>query len=136
MPIDNNCTDVALRSATNRAEVLDPALLRPGCFAVARPDKSSRQAILVVHVCNVKISDDVDLLKLAAHTSGFAAADLANVVSEAALLAARDDRQSVTMLDFEEAILQVLLRQRLRQRSYIQSANYGDWQWFEFTTLT
>jgi cell division protease FtsH len=105
-------TGVILLSATNRPEVLDPALLRPGRFdrqiVVDRPDKSGRQAILVVHARNVKMSDDVDLLKLAARTPGFAGADLANLVNEAALLAARHDREAVTMSDFEEAIERIL----------------------------
>jgi cell division protease FtsH len=105
-------TGVILLSATNRPEVLDPALLRPGRFdrqiVVDRPDKSGRQAILVVHARNVKMSADVDLLKLAARTPGFAGADLANLVNEAALLAARHDRVAVTMSDFEEAIERIL----------------------------
>jgi cell division protease FtsH len=105
-------TGVILLLATNRPEVLDPALLRPGRFdrqiVVDRPDKSGRQAILVVHARNVKMSDDVDLLKLAARTPGFAGADLANLVNEAALLAARHDREAVTMSDFEEAIERIL----------------------------
>jgi cell division protease FtsH len=105
-------TGVILLSATNRPEVLDPALLRPGRFdrqiVVDRPDKSGRQAILVVHARNVKMSADVDLLKLAARTPGFAGADLANLVNEAALLAARHDRAAVAMSDFEEAIERLL----------------------------
>jgi cell division protease FtsH len=105
-------TGVILLSATNRPEVLDPALLRPGRFdrqiVVDRPDKLGRQAILLVHARNVKMSDDVDLLKLAARTPGFAGADLANLVNEAALLAARHDREAVGMSDFEEAIERIL----------------------------
>jgi cell division protease FtsH len=105
-------TGVILLSATNRPEVLDPALLRPGRFdrqiVVDRPDKSGREAILVVHARSVKMADDVDLLKLAARTPGFAGADLANLVNEAALLAARHDRVAVTMSDFEEAIERIL----------------------------
>jgi cell division protease FtsH len=105
-------TGVILLSATNRPEVLDPALLRPGRFdrqiVVDRPDKLGRQAILVVHVRNVTIADDVDLLKLATRTPGFAGADLANLVNEAALLAARHNQASVTMSDFEEAIERIL----------------------------
>ncbi len=105
-------TGVILLSATNRPEVLDPALLRPGRFdrqiVVDRPDKSGRQAILVVHARNVKMSADVDLMKLAARTPGFAGADLANLVNEAALLAARHDREAVAMSDFEEAIERIL----------------------------
>ncbi len=105
-------TGVILLSATNRPEVLDPALLRPGRFdrqiVVDRPDKSGRQAILAVHARNVKMSADVDLMKLAARTPGFAGADLANLVNEAALLAARHDRATVAMSDFEEAIERIL----------------------------
>jgi cell division protease FtsH len=105
-------TGVILLSATNRPEVLDPALLRPGRFdrqiVVDRPDKLGRQAILVVHARNVKMAADVDLFKLAARTPGFAGADLANLVNEAALLAARHDREAVTMSDFEEAIERIL----------------------------
>jgi cell division protease FtsH len=105
-------TGVILLSATNRPEVLDPALLRPGRFdrqiVVDRPDKSGRTAILTVHARNIKMATDVDLDKLAARTPGFAGADLANLVNEAALLAARHDRPAVTMLDFEEAIERIL----------------------------
>jgi cell division protease FtsH len=105
-------TGVILLSATNRPEVLDPALLRPGRFdrqiVVDRPDKLGRQAILVVHVRHVIMAEDVDLLKLAARTSGFAGADLANLVNEAALLAARHNQEAVTMSDFEEAIERLL----------------------------
>jgi cell division protease FtsH len=105
-------TGVILLSATNRPEVLDPALLRPGRFdrqiVVDRPDKSGRQAILAVHARNVKMAADVDLMKLAARTPGFAGADLANLVNEAALLAARHDRVAVAMSDFEEAIERIL----------------------------
>jgi cell division protease FtsH len=105
-------TGVILLSATNRPEVLDPALLRPGRFdrqiVVDRPDKLGRQAILVVHVRHVTMAEDVDLLKLAARTSGFAGADLANLVNEAALLAARHNQDAVTMSDFEEAIERLL----------------------------
>lgn len=105
-------TGVLLLAATNRPEVLDPALLRPGRFdrqvVVDRPDKIGRQAILNVHVRNVKLAEDVDLEKLAARTPGFAGADLANLVNEAALLAARQDLLAVTMADFNEAIERVI----------------------------
>jgi cell division protease FtsH len=105
-------TGVLLLAATNRPEVLDPALLRPGRFdrqvVVDRPDKIGRQAILNVHVRNVKLAEDVDLEKLAARTPGFAGADLANLVNEAALLAARQDLLEVTMADFNEAIERVI----------------------------
>jgi cell division protease FtsH len=105
-------TGVILIAATNRPEVLDPALLRPGRFdrqvVVDRPDKSGREAILKVHARNVKLAEDVDLAKLAGRTPGFAGADLANLVNEAALLAARRNRDAVTMADFNEAIERVL----------------------------
>ncbi|MDJ0714448.1 MAG: ATP-dependent zinc metalloprotease FtsH [Prochloraceae cyanobacterium] len=105
-------TGVILLAATNRPEVLDPALLRPGRFdrqvVVDRPDKIGRQAILEVHARFVVLGLDVDLEKLAARTPGFAGADLANLVNEAALLAARNNRDSVTMQDFNEAIERIL----------------------------
>jgi cell division protease FtsH len=103
---------VILLAATNRPEVLDPALLRPGRFdrriLVDRPDKSGRLAILEVHSRGVKLAEDVDLAMLAARTPGFAGADLANLINEAALLAARKDRSAVTMADFNEAIERIL----------------------------
>ncbi len=105
-------TGVILLAATNRPEVLDPALLRPGRFdrqvVVDRPDKIGREAILNVHVKTVELAVDVDLPKLAGRTPGFAGADLANLVNEAALLAARKNRNAVTMADFNEAIERVL----------------------------
>jgi cell division protease FtsH len=105
-------TGVILLAATNRPEVLDPALLRPGRFdrqiVVDRPDRSGREAILNVHAKTVKLAEDVDLAKLAARTPGFAGADLANLVNEAALLAARNNRNAVTMADFNEAIERIL----------------------------
>lgn len=105
-------TGVILLAATNRPEVLDPALLRPGRFdrqiVVDRPDRSGREAILNVHAKTVKLAGDVDLAKLAARTPGFAGADLANLVNEAALLAARNNRNAVTMADFNEAMERIL----------------------------
>ncbi len=105
-------TGVIIVAATNRPEVLDPALRRPGRFdrqvSVDRPDKIGREAILRVHAKNVKLSEEVDLQKLAARTPGFAGADLANLVNEAALLAARQNRAAVTMPDFNEAIERVV----------------------------
>ena len=96
-----------LIAATNRPEVLDPALLRPGRFdrqvVVDRPDKIGREAILQVHTLAVILAEDVDLAKIAARTPGFVGADLANLVNEAALLAARKNREKVTMADFNEA---------------------------------
>ena len=103
---------VILLAATNRPEVLDPALLRPGRFdrriVVDRPDRSGRLAILNVHARNVRLSQDVDLDKLAARTPGFAGADLANLINEAALLAARNNRHAVTVEDFNEATERIL----------------------------
>ncbi len=103
---------VILLAATNRPEVLDPALLRAGRFdrrvVVDRPDRQGREAILQVHARTVHLSDDVQLSKLAARTPGFAGADLANLVNEAALLAARKNREAVMMADFNEAIERML----------------------------
>ncbi len=103
---------VILLAATNRPEVLDPALLRPGRFdrriVVDRPDKSGRLAILEVHARNVRLAGDVDLNKIAARTPGFAGADLANLINEAALLAARRDRPAIVMDDFKEASERIL----------------------------
>jgi cell division protease FtsH len=103
---------VIIMGATNRPEVLDPALLRPGRFdrqvLVDKPDVKGREAILRIHVKNVKIANDVDLKVVAARTAGFAGADLANLVNEAALLAARRDKTAVEMKDFDEAIDRVI----------------------------
>ena len=92
--------------ASNRPETLDPALLRPGRFdrhvLVDRPDVRGREAILKVHVKDVKLADSVDLKDVAGITSGFVGADLANLVNEAALLAARKDKDAVTMEDDNE----------------------------------
>jgi cell division protease FtsH len=104
---------VILVAATNRPDVLDPALLRPGRFdrrvVVGRPDVKGREAILRVHTKKVPISDDVDLTVLARGTPGFAGADLANLVNEAALVAARQNRKVVAMVDFELAKDKVLM---------------------------
>ncbi|HXG88197.1 MAG TPA: ATP-dependent zinc metalloprotease FtsH [Vicinamibacterales bacterium] len=99
---------IIIMGATNRPEVLDPALMRPGRFdrqvLVDKPDIKGREDILRIHVRAVKLSPEVELKKVAARTAGFAGADLANLVNEAALLAARRDKQQVDMLDFDEAI--------------------------------
>jgi cell division protease FtsH len=104
---------VILVAATNRPDVLDPALLRPGRFdrrvVVGRPDVRGREEVLRVHARKVPIADDVDLRVLARGTPGFSGADLANMVNEAALNAARANRKSVLMLDFEEAKDKVLM---------------------------
>ena len=99
---------IIIMGATNRPEVLDPALLRPGRFdrqvLVDKPDVRGREDVLRIHTKNVKLSPAVDLRIIAARTAGFAGADLANLVNEAALLAARKDKTSVEMPDFDEAI--------------------------------
>ena len=104
---------VILIAATNRPDVLDPALMRPGRFdrqiVVDIPDIKGREGILKVHTKNIPISKDVDLNTIARGTPGFAGADLANLVNEAALMAARFGQDNVTMLDFEEAKDKVLM---------------------------
>jgi cell division protease FtsH len=99
---------VIIMAATNRPEVLDPALLRPGRFdrqvLVDKPDVNGREQILRIHTKGVKVSADVDLKVVAARTAGFAGADLANLVNEAALLAAREDKTAVGPKDFDNAI--------------------------------
>lgn len=103
---------VIVLAATNRPETLDPALLRPGRFdrqvLVDRPDLQGRLAILEIHAQQVKLGEDVDLKAIATRTPGFAGADLANLVNEAALLAARNNRQAVAQTDFSEAIERVV----------------------------
>ena len=103
---------IIIMAATNRPEVLDPALLRPGRFdrqvLVDKPDVKGREEILRIHVKNVKVSEAVDFKVIAARTAGFAGADLANLVNEAALLAARRDKTLVDMKDFDEAIDRVV----------------------------
>jgi cell division protease FtsH len=105
-------TGVIIMAATNRPEILDPALLRPGRFdrhvVVDRPDLVGREEILRIHARNVKLSPDVDLKVIASRTPGFVGADLANIVNEAALLAARKNKEFVEMADIEEAIDRVI----------------------------
>jgi cell division protease FtsH len=126
---------IIVMSATNRPEVLDPALLRPGRFdrrvVVERPDVRGREAILRLHARAVKLAPDVDLAVVAARTIGFAGADLANLVNEATLLAARRAQAEVTMVDFEEALDRVLAglkRKRLmspREREMVAAHEAG-----------
>jgi len=103
---------VIIMAATNRPEILDLALLRPGRFdrqvVVDRPDINGREAILKVHARKIKLAQDVDLRVIAARTPGFVGADLANVVNEAALLAARKGKKEVDTADLEEAIDRVV----------------------------
>jgi cell division protease FtsH len=108
-----NNEGVILIAATNRPDVLDPALLRPGRFdrqvTVGRPDVKGREGILKVHTSTVPLLDGVDLKVIARGTPGFTGADLSNLVNEAALLAARDDKKAVAMADFEEAKDKVMM---------------------------
>jgi cell division protease FtsH len=114
---------VILIAATNRPDVLDPALLRPGRFdrrvVVPRPDVKGREEILRVHTRKVPLSDDVDLSVIARGTPGFSGADLANLVNESALWAARQNRKLVTMFDFEMSKDKVLMG--VERRSMILS---------------
>jgi len=116
----NVSSGIILIAATNRPDILDPALLRPGRFdrhiVVDRPDRNGREAILKVHLRDMKTDDDVNLEVLAKRTPGFVGADLANLVNEAALLAARRDRKSISMAEFEEAIDRVLAGPERRTR--------------------
>jgi len=111
---------VIILAATNRPETLDPALLRPGRFdrhiVVPRPDLNGREQILRVHVKGVRLADSVDLRKVAAMTPGFVGADIANLVNESALLAARKGKEEVEMADFEEAIERVVAGLEKRNR--------------------
>ncbi len=104
---------IILIAATNRPDVLDPALLRPGRFdrqvVVPNPDVSGRERILRVHMKNVPLAADVDVKTVARGTPGFSGADLANLVNEAALMAARKNRRMVTMRDFEDAKDKVMM---------------------------
>lgn len=113
---------VIVLAATNRPDVLDPALLRPGRFdrkiVVPLPDVRGRKAILEVHTRDKKLAPDVDLEVLAKRTPGFAGADLANLCNEAALLAARQNKDYIEMSDFEEALDRVLMGLK-RQGMYI-----------------
>ena len=112
---------VIIMAATNRPEILDAALLRPGRFdrqiLVDRPDIKGRTKILELHAKKVKLSDDIDLAIVAAKTPGFVGADLANIVNEAALLAARQDKESIEMAEFDEAIERVVAG--LQKKSHV-----------------
>ena len=116
----DNEKGLIILAATNRADILDPALLRPGRFdrqvPVEKPDVKGRQEILKIHSKNVKLDKDVDFESVAHGTTGFAGADLANVVNEAALLAVRNGRKKVTMEDFNEAIDKVSIGLKKKSR--------------------
>jgi cell division protease FtsH len=105
--------NIIVVAATNRQDILDPALLRPGRFdrqvVVGLPDKSGREAVLNIHTRGLPLASDVDKTSLARGTTGFSGADLANLVNEAALTAARRNRKEITAADFEEALDKILL---------------------------
>jgi cell division protease FtsH len=105
--------EVIIMAATNRPDVLDPALLRPGRFdrqvTVGLPDRRGREAIIAIHTRGLPLSADVDKAALARGTTGFSGADLANLVNEGALTAARRNRKEITPADFEEALDKILL---------------------------
>jgi AFG3 family protein len=105
-------TGIIILAATNRPDVLDSALLRPGRFdrqiSIDKPDVKGRETIFKVHLLPIKISESLDLHKLAEQTPGFAGADIANVCNEAALIAARKGKESVEMIDFQDAIDRVI----------------------------
>ena len=111
---------VIIMAATNRPEILDPALIRPGRFdrhiLVDRPSLKGREDILKIHTRNLKLSPDVNLATLAARTPGMVGSDLANICNEAALLAARKNKSAVEMSDFEEAIDRVIAGLEKRNR--------------------
>ena len=113
-------TNVIVLASTNRPDVLDPALLRPGRFdrqvVLDRPDIKGRKGILDVHVRGKPLDKTVDLLRVAQISPGFSGADLANVVNEAAILAARRNRKVITQIDFEEALEKVSLGPERRSR--------------------
>ncbi len=113
-------TNVIIVAATNRPDILDPALLRPGRFdrrvVLDRPDVKGREAILKVHVRGKPLASDVDLSVLAKTTPGFVGADIENLVNEAAIVAARKNKKSVSMRDFEEAVERVVLGPERRSR--------------------
>ncbi len=108
----DSSTGVIIMAATNRPEILDPALLRPGRFdrhiAIDKPDIKGREEILKIHVKNIKLGKDVDLKRIASLTPGFVGADLANLVNEAALMAARRGAEYVEMRDFQEALDRII----------------------------
>ena len=98
---------IIIIAATNRADILDPALLRPGRFdrqiTVGRPDVKGREAVLKVHARNKPLADSVDLKAIAQRTPGFSGADLENLLNEAALVAARQNKKNIDMSDLDEA---------------------------------
>lgn len=113
---------IVVIAATNRPDVLDPALLRPGRFdrqiTVSLPDLNGRKAILAVHARNKKLADDVDLEALARRTPGFSGADLENVLNEAAILTVRENKQIIGLSELDEAIDRVMMGPAKKSRTY------------------
>ncbi len=118
-------TNVIIIAATNRPDVLDPALLRPGRFdrtvTLEKPDINGRRQILAVHAQDKPLAPEVDLVRLARQTAGFSGADLANLMNEAALLAARHDRVTINTTDLEESILRVVAGPERKSRVITES---------------
>ena len=120
---------VIVLAATNRADILDPALLRPGRFDrqiyVGRPDVKGRTEILKVHAKNKRLDEQVDLKTVARATPGFTGADLSNLLNEAAIMAARDNRQALSMADINEAMMKITAgpakRSHVRQRQDLKT---------------
>ncbi len=111
---------IILMAATNRPDILDPALLRPGRFdrqvIVDRPDRKAREAILKIHVRNKPVDDSVDMEVLARRTPGFTGADMENLANEAAILAARRDKDVISMVEFDDAIDRVIAGPQKKSR--------------------
>ena len=120
----NGNTGIIIMAATNRPDVLDPALLRPGRFdrqiTISNPDVRGREAILAVHARNKHLSPDVRLGDVAQRTPGFSGADLENLLNEAALLAARDNRKVITPNDIDEATDRVMMGPAKKSRKYTE----------------
>ena len=118
-------SSVIVIAATNRPDVLDPALLRPGRFdrqvMIDRPDIKGREDILKIHSAKVKLAKDVNVTVIAKRTPGFTGADLANLVNEGALLAARRDKKLVEMKDLEDAIDRVIAGPEKKKQSHVQT---------------
>ena len=115
---------VIVLAATNRQDILDPALLRPGRFDrqvyVGRPDMKGREEILRVHVRNKPLAEDVDLKEIARETTGFTGADLENLMNEAALLAARNNKKFITLADIQESVIKVIAGPEKKSRSQLE----------------
>ena len=120
----NGNTGIIIMAATNRPDVLDPALLRPGRFdrqiTIANPDIRGREAILKVHARNKHLAADVNLLGVAQRTPGFSGADIENLLNEAALLAARENRKIINTQDIDEAIDRVMMGPAKKSKKYTE----------------